>query len=79
MGEVGAGKSSLVEKLTGLTQLSSDLPESVTVAMKSFTSSDRRLHIVDTPGNNAPEEARAHSSSCLRHDAEARHQGAPCA
>lgn len=50
----------MVEKLTGLRGLSSDNPSSFTTAMRSYRSSDGRLDIVDTPGNNVRTEAFDH-------------------
>lgn len=50
VGEVGVGKSFLVEKLTGL---SSDQAMSWTTAMRAFTCFDSRLEVIDTPGTNA--------------------------
>ena len=52
-GDVGAGKSTLAEKLTGLTGLSSDQATSFTSESKIFITFDKRLMFCDTPGINS--------------------------
>ena len=53
VGDVGTGKSTLVEKLTGETGRSSALRESVTKISETFLVPDGSLMICDTPGTNA--------------------------
>ena len=52
-GDVGAGKSTLAEKLTGLTGLSSDQATSFTSESRIFVTIDKRLMFCDTPGINS--------------------------
>ena len=53
LGNVGAGKSTMVEKLTGATGRSSPASQSVTVTSEVFEVYDGSLIICDTPGSNA--------------------------
>ena len=53
IGNVGAGKSTLVEKVTGKTGISSAASTSVTKACKVIESFDGSLIICDTPGTNS--------------------------
>ena len=53
LGDVGAGKSTIVEKLTGATGRSSSASQSVTVISEVFEVYDHSLIICDTPGSNS--------------------------
>ena len=53
IGNVGAGKSALVEKVTGMTGLSSAASTSVTKTSDAILSVDHSLLICDTPGTNS--------------------------
>ena len=53
MGDVGTGKSTIVEKLTGVKDRSSNAHESFTKESLLFRTPDLRLIISDTPGTNA--------------------------
>ena len=53
IGNVGAGKSTLVEKVTGMTEISSAASTSVTKASDVIESVDSSLIICDTPGTNS--------------------------
>lgn len=53
LGDVGTGKSTIVEKLTGETVRASDSEESATSSSSCFLVPDGRLMICDTPGSNA--------------------------
>ena len=53
IGNVGAGKSTLVEKVTGMTGISSAASTSVTKASDVIESVDGSLIICDTPGTNS--------------------------
>ena len=61
LGDVGSGKSTVVEKLTGRTGRSSDANESWTKTAESFWSKDKSLIIADTPGSNAMKEKLEHN------------------
>jgi len=52
-GDAGVGKSTIVEKLTGLKGLSSDSNRSFTRVSKAFDAFDNQLEICDTPGINS--------------------------
>ena len=53
IGNAGAGKSALVEKVTGMTGLSSAASTSVTKTSDAILSVDHSLLICDTPGTNS--------------------------
>ena len=53
IGDVGSGKSTVVEKLCGVQNRSSNSSESFTKESTLFRTPDRRLIISDTPGTNA--------------------------
>ena len=53
IGNVGAGKSTLVEKVTGMTGMSSSASTSVTKRSRVIESIDGSLMICDTPGTNS--------------------------
>ncbi|KAH3757171.1 hypothetical protein Pelo_10992 [Pelomyxa schiedti] len=73
MGDVGSGKSTLCEKLTGRTGLSSDSAESFTKESKIFLSVSRKLvgaverryWIADTPGLNSMKGRVDHALNVL--------------
>mmetsp|Transcript_43268 Transcript_43268/g.119642 ORF Transcript_43268/g.119642 Transcript_43268/m.119642 type:complete len:426 (+) Transcript_43268:115-1392(+) len=52
IGHVGAGKSTLAEKVTGMQGISSSSSESWTTASAAYITSCGRLMLVDTPGAN---------------------------
>ena len=52
LGDVGSGKSTLVEKITGVTNRSSSASTSFTKTSAAFRSRDGSLVICDTPGSN---------------------------
>uniref|UniRef100_A0A7M5X3K0 G domain-containing protein n=2 Tax=Clytia hemisphaerica TaxID=252671 RepID=A0A7M5X3K0_9CNID len=56
VGNVGTGKSTIVEKLTGVKGRSSSTSESFTRESKQFKTPDGSLHIADTPGSNPRSE-----------------------
>jgi len=60
-GDVGSGKSTIVEKLCGVTNLSSNAPVSVTRVSTLFHSMDGRLIISDTPGSNSMKDKLSHN------------------
>lgn len=53
IGKVGHGKSTLVEKVTGITGISSSAAESFTRCSQAFPSECEQLVMIDTPGSNA--------------------------
>ena len=53
MGDVGAGKSTLVEKMTGITGISSAGSNRATKTSQAFELADWSLIICDTPGTNS--------------------------
>ena len=61
LGDVGTGKSTVVEKVTNETNLASDGDTSVTKSSKLFFSIDGSLLIGDTPGSNAMEDKFQHN------------------
>ena len=60
IGDVGAGKSKLVEKLSGLGGTSSDADTSVTTSSETFAIPGK-LMISDTPGSNAMSDKFMHN------------------
>ena len=61
MGDVGTGKSTIVEKVTNETNLASNGDTSVTKSSTVFWSIDGSLLIADTPGSNALEDKLDHN------------------
>ncbi|XP_066913423.1 uncharacterized protein [Clytia hemisphaerica] len=61
VGNVGAGKSTIVEKLTGETGRSSDGESSFTKTMDYLWTADKSLMIADTPGTNPRKEKLEHN------------------
>ena len=53
LGDAGTGKSTIVEKLTGETERSSNDSESFTRSSEAFIVPDGRLIVADTPGSNS--------------------------
>lgn len=62
LGDVGMGKSTLVEKVTGIGGISSDADESFTKASQIFQTSCGRLQLIDTPGANAMQDKLLHNA-----------------
>ena len=58
---MGAGKSTIVEKLTGETGRSSDDGSSFTKTMDYLWTADKSLMIADTPGTNPRKEKLDHN------------------
>ena len=56
LGDVGSGKSMVVEKLTEQTGRSCDANESWTKTAEAFWVRDGSLIVADTPGSNAMKE-----------------------
>ena len=63
LGDVGTGKSTIVEKLTGEKGRSSDANESFTKTSHVFLVPDGSLIVSDTPGNNALRDKLEHNIS----------------
>ena len=61
LGDVGVGKSTIVEKLSGVTGRSSAASESVTTAPAIFESYDGSMLICDTPGTNSMRDQFKHN------------------
>ena len=61
VGDVGTGKSTVVEKLTQVTGRSSDASESFTKTSGAFWTPEGNLIINDTPGSNALREKVEHN------------------
>ena len=61
LGDVGTGKSTIVEKLTGVTGKSSDSSTSFTKSSEVFEIFDGSILICDTPGANPLEERFEHN------------------
>ena len=61
VGDVGTGKSTIVEKLTGESGRSSAASMSVTSSSQSFATPDGRLIVCDTPGSNAARDKLQHN------------------
>ena len=61
VGDVGIGKSTIAEKLTGRKKLSSNNKLSFTKIPMNFTSRTRRLDVCDTPGSNPMQERYEHN------------------
>ena len=61
LGDVGAGKSTIVEKLSGETGRSSAASSSVTKCTETFTVPDGSLIVADCPGSNAIEDKLGHN------------------
>ena len=56
MGDTGTGKSTIVEKLTGQKEKSSNASESFTRSSEAFIVPDGSLIVADTPGSNSRKE-----------------------
>lgn len=61
LGDVGTGKSTIVEKLTGKKGRSSDANESFTKTSRAFWVRDGSLIVSDTPGSNALKDKLDHN------------------
>ena len=61
VGNCGAGKSTLVEKLTGITGRGDNSPLSFTKTSEYFWVPDKSLEIADTPGSNPMREKFEHN------------------
>ena len=61
IGDVGSGKSTIVEKLTGEKGRSSAARQSETSAAEVFETHDGSLIIADTPGSNAMTDQFEHN------------------
>ena len=61
VGDVGSGKSSVVEKLTGEKNRSSNAKESFTRSSEPFWCKDGKLVVSDTPGSNAMKDKVEHN------------------
>lgn len=61
LGDVGMGKSTLVEKVTGVCNLSSDASISFTRSSHAFVTKCKRLQLIDTPGSNAMQDKLEHN------------------
>eukprot|EP00929_Paragymnodinium_shiwhaense_P055642 TRINITY_DN27869_c0_g1_i1.p1 TRINITY_DN27869_c0_g1~~TRINITY_DN27869_c0_g1_i1.p1 ORF type:complete len:439 (+),score=92.38 TRINITY_DN27869_c0_g1_i1:65-1381(+) len=61
LGDVGMGKSTIVEKVAGVQGLSSESKTSFTKASRAFVTGDRRLQLIDTPGANAMQDRLEHN------------------
>ena len=61
MGDVKTGKSTIVEKISGVQDRSSNSSESFTKESTLFWTPDRRLIISDTPGTNAMKDKLSHN------------------
>ena len=61
IGDVGSGKSKIVEKVTGEVNLSSDSSRSCTKAAIVYRTRSRRMKIFDTPGCNPIDQRFNHN------------------
>ena len=61
LGDAGTGKSTIVEKLTGKKERSSNDSESFTKSSKAFTVPDGSLIVADTPGSNSKKDKVEHN------------------
>jgi GTP-binding protein EngB required for normal cell division len=61
LGDVGMGKSTIVEKVTGMSGLSSDANESFTRSSEFFLTKCGLLQLVDCPGSNAMADKLEHN------------------
>mmetsp|Transcript_68658 Transcript_68658/g.200944 ORF Transcript_68658/g.200944 Transcript_68658/m.200944 type:complete len:428 (-) Transcript_68658:236-1519(-) len=61
LGDVGMGKSTLVEKVTGIRGISSAASTSVTLSSHAYITRCGRLQLIDTPGSNAMESKLEHN------------------
>ena len=62
LGDVGTGKSTILEKLTGVEGRSSDVNESFTKTSTALVVPDRSLIVSDTPGSNALKDKLEHNT-----------------
>jgi hypothetical protein len=61
LGKVGMGKSTIVEKVTGIAGQSSDSSVSFTRAALAVKTKCHKLQIIDTPGDNSMEDKLEHN------------------
>lgn len=61
VGNVGSGKSTIVEKLTGVTGRSSKTSASYTTSFEYFLGQNKSILIADTPGSNPRKEILEHN------------------
>ena len=61
MGDVGSGKSTILERLTGAENKSSASSESYTRATEVFSTKNGSLVIADTPGSNPIDDPFQHN------------------
>ena len=61
MGDAGTGKSTLVEKLTGVKERSSKTKDSFTRSSEAFYVPNRSLIVSDTPGSNSRKDKLQHN------------------
>ena len=61
IGDVGSGKSTIVEKITGREGRSSNSDTSFTKTSQAFWVSDKSMKICDTPGSNAMDDKLNHN------------------
>ena len=61
MGEVGVGKSSIVEKLSGISIPTGENPMSVTREFRPYDTYDWSMTVADTPGCNSIEDQLEHN------------------
>ena len=61
VGDVGTGKSTLVEKLTGVKGRSSNAKDSFTISSEAFRVPNGSLIVSDTPGSNSRKEKLQHN------------------
>jgi len=66
VGDVGTGKSTLAEKISGVSGRSSDGKESFTTESKLFRSGEGRMIVADPPGSNAMRDKLEHESFSIR-------------
>ena len=62
LGDVGTGKSTLVEKISGETGISSSQSTSCTKVSLIYESFDKQIVICDTPGSNAMTDKFKHNA-----------------
>jgi len=61
LGDVGMGKSTVAEKITGISGLSSNADESFTKASAICESECKGIQIIDTPGGNSMQDKLEHN------------------
>ena len=62
LGDVGTGKSTLAEKISGESGISSNQSTSCTMVSKLYESYDKKIVICDTPGSNAMKDKFNHNA-----------------